>query len=453
MNQPSLIELSLRKIRHRLVERVFAVPKLQREFVWDGPKAAELLDSIYQHMPIGVLLVWQTGKNNYDLLRQALHILPPFDTQSSYGWFLIDGQQRLSVLHHAFEGGSKQNASGRTVDFGRLSFVLHPDDDEEEFVAFTYRKPLHRKFVSVQDILAHDWQRRHKGYSVAELSKIAKCRERLLRYRVPFVLVQSDELEVVREIFLRINSGGMKIGAADRAFARASSIDLRDLAHELRAGINAAFGGLDFGTILQGLVFLTPKREPDLGQRALESTINWWERRISEDGAESEFFSLWRRYRIAFGKAVDYLQANFSVLTPDYLPSDNMLVALAVFFFHHPAAANTRQRREIRKWFWSTGTGQRYSGGGYRQNLIADVGFFRKLAHSRATFHFDDLTDPLDVLKTEYGQSSSIASTFMCLLVQKDPTYVENGQSTGLRFTSSPPGFLSRDVWQRNEPD
>lgn len=30
----------------------FAIPKLQREFVWDGPKAAKLFDSLLAHMPI-----------------------------------------------------------------------------------------------------------------------------------------------------------------------------------------------------------------------------------------------------------------------------------------------------------------------------------------------------------------------------------------------------------------
>lgn len=429
MKQPTVIQLPLRKIRHRLIERVFAVPKLQREFVWDGPRAADLLDSIYQHMPIGALLVWQTDKRNYDLLRQSLHILPPFNNGSRYGWFLIDGQQRLSVLHQAFEGGEKENSNGRAVDFGRLCYVLHRDTEENEVIYFTYRKPVHRKFVPVQNILAHDWRRRHRDFSLAEIARLEKCRRRLLEYRVPIVLVHSDELDEVREVFLRINSGGMKISAADRAFARASTVDLRDLAHELRAGINAAFHNLDFTTILQGLAFVTPGRDPDLGQRALESTINWWERKVDGDGAKSEFFALWRRYRIAFGKAVDYLYANFSVLTPDFLPSDNMLASLAVFFFHHPAAPSARQRREIRKWFWATGIGQRYSGRGYRQNLLADVKFFKRLARGGARFSFDERADPMDIVRTEYGQSSSIASAFLCLLVRQDPCYIANGQS------------------------
>ena len=165
-------------------------------------------------------------KGDYDLLRQALHILPPFNTGSPYGWFLIDGQQRLSVLYQAFEGSEKENSSGRVVDFGRISFVLYQDAEDENPAYFVYRKPVDRRFVSVSGILAHDWRRRHKGYSQNELSKIQKCRQRLLDYRVPIVIVHSPDLADVREIFLRINSGGLKISAADRAFARAATVDL-----------------------------------------------------------------------------------------------------------------------------------------------------------------------------------------------------------------------------------
>ena len=47
------------KRRSQLIEYIdegrFAIPKLQREFVWDGPKAAKLFDSMFTpHMPIGV---------------------------------------------------------------------------------------------------------------------------------------------------------------------------------------------------------------------------------------------------------------------------------------------------------------------------------------------------------------------------------------------------------------
>jgi uncharacterized protein with ParB-like and HNH nuclease domain len=48
---------------HALIERgIFAVPELQREFVWSARKACDLLDSIYSNYPIGTVLVWKTSR-------------------------------------------------------------------------------------------------------------------------------------------------------------------------------------------------------------------------------------------------------------------------------------------------------------------------------------------------------------------------------------------------------
>jgi uncharacterized protein with ParB-like and HNH nuclease domain len=79
----------------------FAIPKLQREFVWDGRKAAKLFDSIYQGMPIGIPLIWRAKRSQKLFLRQRYHVLPAFNHANREVWFLVDGQQRLSSLHNA----------------------------------------------------------------------------------------------------------------------------------------------------------------------------------------------------------------------------------------------------------------------------------------------------------------------------------------------------------------
>lgn len=433
MKSPLVRQLSIRTLRAKLVERRFAVPKLQREFVWNGPRAAQLLDSIYRRMPIGSVLVWEAPASGFDLLRQARHLLPPFDTSRRTGWFVIDGQQRLSVLNAAFEGGVRVNSTGQQVDFGRLCFDLDlPPAAEgagEATPRFSYRKPLHRRYVAVQDVLSSDWRRRLRTCTRPMLRRLADCRRRLLSYKLPVVVVHSHALAEVREVFLRINSQGMKVSAADRAFARAATVDLRDQAHALRDGLHPGFRDVDFTVVLQGFAFVTEERELDVGQRALEATIGWWEREIDRDGTDSAFYARWKSYRIAFGKAVDYVHQHFRVADTSFLPSQNMLATLATFFYHNPAAPNGRQRHEIRKWFWATGVALRYSGRGYRQNLLADVTFFRRLARSAtARFMLAERIDPADVVRAEYTQRSSLTNAFFCLLAVRGPRYVESGE-------------------------
>lgn len=131
MQTPTVKTLSIRAL-HRLLENgVFAIPQIQREFVWNGRKAAALLDSIYRRMPIGSLMIWKTKRENYHLLRKNLHILPQFQECNDSIWFLIDGQQRLSVLHQVAAGGTQTNGNGQVVDFSRISFRLAKPSDED----------------------------------------------------------------------------------------------------------------------------------------------------------------------------------------------------------------------------------------------------------------------------------------------------------------------------------
>ena len=128
----------------------FAIPKLQREFVWDGPKAAKLFDSIFAHMPIGVVMIWETPRSQRLYLRQKYHVLPQFIDKNRNVWFLIDGQQRVSVLHQVREGSELENARGKIIDFKRVVFSL---EDEENGQQIIYRKPVPEVYVSLTDIL------------------------------------------------------------------------------------------------------------------------------------------------------------------------------------------------------------------------------------------------------------------------------------------------------------
>src|SRR5436853_201308 len=127
MKPPVLETWKLAELRRHLLQRSFAVPKLQRNFVWDAGRSAKLLDSIYRDMPIGSLFLWEMDRKSANLIRQSAEVLPPFENSNPTIWFVIDGQQRLSVIHQAFEGETRTNDAGRDIDFGRLCFVLHPD--------------------------------------------------------------------------------------------------------------------------------------------------------------------------------------------------------------------------------------------------------------------------------------------------------------------------------------
>ena len=171
----------------------FAVPKLQREFVWDGPKAAKLLDSIYRGMPIGVVLIWETPRSQRLYLRQRYHVLPPFNDRNPRVWFLIDGQQRASVLHHVREGGTLLNARGKLIDFSRVVLSLEKEDDDQQI---RYRKPSQRRFVTLSRVLHPQWRLKLGDLTKRQLSIVKDYRQRILSYDMHFMFVQMKINEV-----------------------------------------------------------------------------------------------------------------------------------------------------------------------------------------------------------------------------------------------------------------
>src|SRR5438046_2197973 len=113
MKPATFNHVRISKLRLQLMRRKFAIPKLQRNFVWDPRRAAKLLDSIYRNMPIGSLFLWEMDRKSANLIRQATEVLPSFSPGNKHVWFVIDGQQRLSVIYQAFEAEVRENDAGR----------------------------------------------------------------------------------------------------------------------------------------------------------------------------------------------------------------------------------------------------------------------------------------------------------------------------------------------------
>jgi hypothetical protein len=435
MNSPKFYSSNTKQLYTQLSEGKFAVPRLQRAFVWNGRKAAMLLDSMYRGMPIGSLTIWDTSNKNKNLLRHTLHILPQFKDHKRV-WFVLDGQQRLSVLYRVFERGEADSAGRETLDFNRIVFRVTEGSDQPRF---QYRKPVAGEWISVRSLLASNWRSRTRELTPGQLNRAELCRNLLRRYKVPLVRVTTEDLEEARELFIRINSLGTPLGAADRAFARASRFDLRELANQTWQRLPVSFKGLRNEQLLQTRALLDDVG--DVGERAFELVTKKWDQKIERDpSALKHFTKLWDRQNKAIFRAIDCLRKEFSVLDEGLLPSQNMVSTLAVFFYHHAALPSTRQLNEIRKWFWATGVGQRYSGRGFRDNIQRDAKFFEDLARGgkNARFRFEDKVDPVDLQRATYGGRSSIADALYCLLISQKPAYLKNGGPMLLEEFASP---------------
>jgi hypothetical protein len=422
----SLKDYSIKNILMYAGERRFAVPKLQREFVWDIKKACKLLDSIYNKIPIGTILIWDAARNNSNLLQHSHIALPSYDNYKKRVWFILDGQQRLSVLYRLQQGEEIKNSRGTRVEFDKVHFLLE-NSKEQLFAKISKANPKYH--VRISDLLSPSWKRRLNRFKVQprKYAKIAECRKTILEYRMPFIIMDSTNIEEAREAFLRINALGTPLSTADRLFSKASSLDLRDLARTTKQAWSHGFQHMPEIILLQSLCFSRGKIE--VGKKAIEGVIERISRQVSSGKkTKKSLLKEWTKLENSMGLSIDYIKKNFNVADYGFLPSTNMIPTLSMYFFHHNnRQPSLGQKKEIKRWFWATGAATRYSGAGYRSNIIDDVNFFIKLAkRGKAKFSYKERVPKSKLLIEKYSDRSGLSKAFYCLLIGAKPRYLEN---------------------------
>ena len=398
------------------------MPEIQREFVWNARRAVALLDSMYKGYPIGTVMVWRADKKQAWMLRHKLHILPPFDaTQNKEIFFLVDGQQRLSVLHQVRRGETIGNSNGREIRFGDIYFSINGEEEQFQYL----RRPEPGEHFKVSLIVSDRWRQSFLGLPKYKRAAIKECRERLLKYRVFIVFYGTKELANIRETFIRINAQGMRISEADKAFSRAQRVKPLHRYHQLCETLPFGYKAMNKAVYWTTLVLVQGYKY--LGQRAFTKFTKEIDRK--EEGR------LWfERHEPKVAESVklacDYLVNTLGVNDFKMLPYENMIAMLAVFFHANNRAQPSRtQREQIRRWFWYTAVVQRYAGAGYEANIIGDRDFFTRLGRSRkGLYPITERVSLQSLRETSYKGGSALSSAFKLLLRHNKPRYVTNGE-------------------------
>src|SRR5688500_16573714 len=101
----------------RKYERV--LPEFQREYVWTREQAKQLMVSLVKSYPVGGLLLWKTDQppelKNVDRLPEKLGTIQ----------VLLDGQQRLTMLHMLITGEIPSNYTEAEVENDPRDLYVH----------------------------------------------------------------------------------------------------------------------------------------------------------------------------------------------------------------------------------------------------------------------------------------------------------------------------------------
>lgn len=102
-----------------------------------------------------------------------------------------------------------------------------------------------------------------------------------------------------------------------------------------------------------------------------------------------------------------------------------MVAILATFFYWSGRGPSAKQREQIRRWFWATTVGSRYSGSNFLRHLPDDLKFFKRLARNPyVRFTYRPEVEKIDVRKAQYASRTGITAACYCMLLRRRPVSI-----------------------------
>ncbi len=208
-----------------LVENIenggIALPDIQRPFVWSAAKARDLFDSLYRGYPVGTLMFWETGAE------VGTRQVGGGDNDRVAKLLIVDGQQRLTSLYAVLTG---RPVLTKSFEEKRIRLAFRSEDETFEVTdaaierdpgfipditalwangyKSTVREFMARLGDSRGEPLDHDYQ----DHLEERIDRVRDLRD--FRFQVIELNEAADE-EQVADIFVRINSEGVKLNQAD----------------------------------------------------------------------------------------------------------------------------------------------------------------------------------------------------------------------------------------------
>ncbi len=195
-----------------------AIPEIQRPFVWKKKQVRDLMDSLYKGYPTGYLIIWQNP--NVKLK----------DGKVSAGKkILIDGQQRVTALMTAIAGIPVVNSDYKKE---RIKIAFNPfealseDKDAEIFAVQDQSHLKGKKWIpDIAEVFKNDFSvfsfinkycSDNPEMEPETLDKIL-TNLRAIGNRLIGVIELSEglDIDIVTDIFIRINSKGTSLSQGD----------------------------------------------------------------------------------------------------------------------------------------------------------------------------------------------------------------------------------------------
>ncbi|MFJ9328781.1 DUF262 domain-containing protein [Streptomyces sp. NPDC101230] len=318
------------------------VPHFQRDFRWGTSDVLRLFDSIVKGYPIGNLLLWvrETPARSFTL--GQLRIDAPAAADALW---VVDGQQRITSLANALSPeGHLHEPFSIYYDLREKRFISQPKTREPQHIALPVLFDL-KKLIG--------WFRA-EGELVTELFDEAdRVATALRQYKVPAYLVRQDDLDILTDIFDRMNNYGKRLNRAEIFSALYAGpeegaeerLNLSRIADRIAA--RTGFGTIDTDTVLASIL---ARRGPD-PSRDIRNEFSSVGRRTAPEFEDEDQYAAYGEGEEALVRAIGFLQAEAEVPHIALLVYRALLVVLTRFFAHFPEP-EPNTRRLLRRLYW-----------------------------------------------------------------------------------------------------
>ena len=206
-----------------------AIPEIQRPFVWRKAQVRDLMDSLYKGYPTGYIIIW---KNPSVKLKNG---------QMSDGKkVLIDGQQRITALMTAIAG---KNVVFNDYSEGRVKIAFDPfaalsgSPDAEIFAVQTPAHIKSKRWIpDISEIFKSDFSsfkfigkyvEENPEMGQEELHHVIEGLKNLQHCNIGVIeLDASLDIDIVTDIFIRINSKGTALSQGDFVMSKIAADEI-----------------------------------------------------------------------------------------------------------------------------------------------------------------------------------------------------------------------------------
>lgn len=168
--------------------KVFKIPSFQRHYVWDHKRASKLIESLLIGLPIPQMFLYEQARNEY---------------------LVIDGQQRLMTIYYFVKGRfpRKEKRSELREIFDQHGIIPEKIMNDDNFF---------KNFSLKLDGIVEGAENKFHGKNYKTLGDFqTSLNLATIRNMVVKPVSGDDENGAMFEIFNRLNSGGVNLGAQE----------------------------------------------------------------------------------------------------------------------------------------------------------------------------------------------------------------------------------------------